>query len=114
MLSSPFNRLQEQQNKKLINQELVKEINNIKKRNMLIHQSNFIKMQKYKQSLEEKHKNQLLLEEKQKTQLALEEKPKNKKSFCFIDAEKPKQIDLKQQQHPNLEKSKNIKTFTFV
>ena len=104
MLSSPFNRLQEQQNKKLIQEELVKQINNIRKRNLLIRESNFIKMQKYKQSLEEKHKNQL----------ALEEKPKNNKTFCFIDAEKPKQIDLKQDQSLNLEKSKNRKTFTFI
>lgn len=111
MLSSPFNRLQQQHNENLIKQQLVQEINKIKKRNMLIHQSNFIKMQQYKKSLEEKDKKPL---EENKKQQPLEEQPKNRKTFCFIDAKNTTKINVAQEQKQHLEQPKNKKGFAFI
>ena len=141
MLSSPYNRLQQQHNEKLIKQQLVEEINKIKKRNMLIRQSNFIKMkqkiavslaeqQKIALPLEEAKKQQALEEKKQKSlaallkkqnelverkkQASLETKPTNKKTFYFMNDTNTEKINLEKEKTPILEEPKNKKTFTFI
>jgi hypothetical protein len=89
MLSSPFNKLQEKNNKLMQQQQIINQIKAIRQKRILNYRARCIKLQKERQSQQSLEQDNYLEEKECLEEECLEEEPvkqeqKNKRTFIFL------------------------------